>query len=439
MFNSIENSHFDLAIIGAGPAGIMAAISAAKNWQQLQTETAGDKQVNKRKIKICLLEKNDRIGRKILLTGKGRCNLTNVHDLEEKIDLYGEGKQGRFLYPAFQTFTNFDLIDLVENLGLKTKIERGQRIFPVSNKALDVVDCLKQELIKQKVKIIYKFSVVKISQDQKIFRILSATKKVITAKKIMIATGGKSYPQTGSTGDGYQLAKSFGHSIVRPRPALASLFVRDEEIRSLAGLTLKNVSFAIYANGEKQMENFGEMLFTHQGVTGPIVMKTSKYVYDLFGQKKEVIAAIDLKPALSEEVLSKRLEREIDKLYKKEFHTLLKELLPKALIPLVIKQTELDKRRKNSSLSKNEIRKIIKTLKRFEFKIDGVAPIDFAIVTAGGINLKEINPKTMESKLVNGLYFAGETIDLDGPTGGYNLQMAFSTGFLAGSKAVESI
>ncbi|MBU0618645.1 NAD(P)/FAD-dependent oxidoreductase [Patescibacteria group bacterium] len=404
---------FELAVIGGGPAGMMAAIAAGK--------------------KVCLIEKNQALGQKFLLTGKGRCNLTNIKEIPEFIDQFGQ--KGRFLYSALTKFSNQDLISFLSNRGIKTKVERGGRVFPENDQAGTILNCLKQELARKKVTIVYNFSVKKLTSQTNLFKISSQDKEVVLAKKVVLATGGKSYPATGSTGDGYFLAKKLGHKIAPLQPALAALIVRNPEIRSLAGLSLKNVQLNISAEQTKLVSFFGEMLFTHQGISGPIVLKSSKQVFQAIKQGKQIVAAIDLKPALNEKILKQRIYREIKKAPKKEYQSLLKTLLPKLLINLAIEKTAIEQHRKNGSLTKQEVLRLRQFLKSFSFEIHQVAPIETAIVTSGGVDVSQIDSRTMESKLVPGLFFAGEIIALDGPTGGFNLQKAFSTGYLAGQSA----
>ena len=414
---------YDLAIIGGGAAGLMAAISAKAN---LPTD--------KKDFSICVLEKNTIVGKKILLTGKGRCNFTNTADKEDFIEAFG--KNGKFLYHAFNTFSNYDLISFFEDRGVPTKIERGGRVFPENDKAISILNSLRKQVRKDKTKIFYRFPVVKITKSQKEFRIMSSSSQVITAKKLIIATGGKSYEITGSTGDGHSYAEDFGHTIEKTRPGLAPLYVKNELIRSLAGLDLKNVQLRIFKGEEEIYKKIGTVLFTHQGISGPIVLPSSKLVHKAIAEKENIVAMIDLKPTIEERQIIKRLESLIRESAEKEYQSLLKELLPRSLIPVFIKVSGYDKHRKNKTFNSQNIKKIAALLKNFSFYIDGVAPIEKAIVTAGGVNLKEIDPNTMESKLVSNLHFAGEIINVDGITGGYNLTAAFSTGWLAGKSVV---
>ena len=406
------NNVFNVAIIGGGPAGMMAGISA-KN----------------RNNKVCILEKNSSLGKKLLLTGKGRCNLTTSKEIPEIVSAFG--KKGKFLYGALTRFSNHDLVDFFENRGVKTKTERGDRVFPESNKAIDILNCLQNELKKKNIKIYFDFNAVKLTIKNNLFKVASRS-QIIFTEKLIIATGGKSYPQTGSTGNGYKFAKSLGHKIIKPKPALTPLIANDKNISSLAGLSLKNVSISFFTEGGIFSEEFGEMLFTHQGISGPIVLKSSKKVYKEIIKGNRVSAKIDLKPALDKAVLKKRIHREIQKAPKKEYQSLLKTLLPKLLISYVLKTTKIDKHQRNADLSKDEIDCLTSFLKNFNFQINKTAPLKKAIITNGGVDIKEINPKSMQSKIIPNLFFSGEIISLDGPTGGYNLQKAFSTGWVAG-------
>ncbi|MCX6706048.1 MAG: NAD(P)/FAD-dependent oxidoreductase [Candidatus Woesebacteria bacterium] len=409
------NEIFDVAIVGAGPAGMMAGISS---------KTSGNC--------VCILEKNDQAGKKLLISGKGRCNVTTSKDIHEIVTAFGEN--GKFLYGTLSQFSNQDVINFFESREVPLKEERGDRMFPVSDKSISILNCLLFELKKKNVNIFYNFSVKKITKNNSHFKI-SDGENIVIAKKIIITTGGKSYPETGSTGDGYRFAESFGHNVVRPVPALVPLIVHSGKLNSLAGLSLKNVELTFTSNGEVFSHEFGEMLFTHKGISGPIVLKLSKKVYlELTGGNK-VTAKIDLKPKLDETTLRQRIIREIQTAPKKEYQSLLATLLPKLLITYAIYVTKIDKHHQSSTLDKTQITSLINFLKNFTFEIDGVESIDNAIVTHGGVDIKEIDRKTMESKITPGVYFAGEIICLDGPTGGFNMQKAFSTGYVAGKSA----
>ena len=406
---------FDIVIIGGGPAGMMAGISAKNS-----------------KNKVCILEKNNSLGKKLLLTGKGRCNLTTSKEISEIVDAFG--KKGKFLYGALTRFSNQKLILFFEKRGVKLKTERGDRIFPEDDKAISILNCLKNELKEKNVKTYFNFNVIKVDVENNLF-IITSKLKLISAKKLIIATGGKSYPQTGSTGAGYKFAKELGHKTIKPTPALVSLIVLNKNLNSLAGLSLKNVNICFWAKNKIFSKEFGEMLFTHQGISGPIVLKSSKKVYEQLNKGNKVLAQIDLKPKLNKDVLKKRIYREIQKAPKKEFQSLLKTLLPRLLISYVLKITEIDKHQKNADLTKIQIDCLINFLKNFNFEINETSPLKTAIVTSGGVDIKEINPKNMQSKIVPNLFFSGEIISLDGPTGGFNLQKAFSTGWVAGKFA----
>lgn len=414
--------YFDIAVIGGGSAGMMAGIAAGEDKVR---DTPG--------IRVCLLERNDNLGIKLLLTGNGRCNLTTTKSIKEIVT--GFGPKGSFLYSSLSKFSNLDLINFFEARGIKTKVERDQRVFPADDKAVSILNCLKNELKNNKVKVIFNFRTVKIEKQKDYFKIFSGSGQSLYSRKVIIATGGKSYPETGSTGDGYLLAKNLGHKISPLKPALVPLFVKNEEIRSLAGLDLDNVNLTVMADGKPWKKIFGDVLFTHQGISGPIVLSVSRDIYDLFKSNKGVTASLDLKPALNKEKLRQRINRDVLILAKKEFQTLLAGLLPNSLIPYVLERLRIERHKRNGNLTKEEKDRLTDFLKNFTFKIDGVAPIEVGIVTAGGVKIEEIDQRTMESKIIPGLYFAGEIIGLDGPTGGFNLTKAFSTGWVAGKSA----
>ena len=407
-------------IIGGGPAGLMAAISSAKN---------GDK--------VTIIEKMNSCGKKLLITGKGRCNITN----NAQIDKFMENTptNPKFLYGVFNNFTNKDMIELLENEGVKTKVERGERVFPVSDRAQDVLEALLHILKKQNVQILTNTTAKRIITDgeKNVLGVELDNGKEIKTDKIILATGGKSYPVTGSTGDGYKLAKDLGHTITKIEPSLVPLTSHDEVCKELQGLSLRNVAIQLQICDKVVYKDFGEMLFTHFGVSGPIVLSASSYLVKtknieqiLKGGKVEL--EIDLKPALSEEKLDARILRDFEEQKNKQFKNSLDKLLPQKLIPVIIEKTNINGSKKINEITKQERQKLVKELKHFRISINGTRPIEEAIVTSGGINIKEINPKTMESKLISGLYFAGEVIDVDCLTGGYNLQVAWSTGYTAG-------
>lgn len=423
-------------VIGAGPAGIMAAITAAENH------------------KVVLIDSNEKIAKKLFITGKGRCNITSSLDISEFIE--NIPGNGRFLYSAFENFDNKDILKL---LNIPTKNERGNRIFPVSDRAEDVVEALKRKL--DGVNVIYGEQVKKIlvkdikenedeanAQSEKTENEKHSKKEIKYNKevygvktqdrtfetdKVIIATGGMSYPGTGSTGDGYELAKECGHTITQIRPSLTAMTVTDESLeicQELQGLTLKNVAIKVLENGKKVYDDFGEMLFTHFGISGPTVLSASAHLVRT--KMKNPIFEIDLKPGLTEEKLNDRIIRDFDKYKNKEIKNSLNDLLPKAMIPVAIKVSKIDEDKKVNEITREERFRLVDTLKHFKIKISGFRPVKEAIITAGGVSTKEINPKTMESKIVKGLYFAGEVIDVDAYTGGFNLQIAYSTGYTAG-------
>ncbi|MGD0523418.1 MAG: aminoacetone oxidase family FAD-binding enzyme, partial [Candidatus Microgenomates bacterium] len=335
-------------------------------------------------------------------------------------------------------FSNQDVINFFESRGVKLKRERGERIFPVSDSSATILNCLITELKNNNVEVKYNYDVKNISREGGNFCLSSKQEKILS-ENLIISTGGKSYPETGSTGDGYVFAKTLGHTVITAIPALVPLIVRNRNLNQLAGLSLKNVELNLISNSEVFAHEFGEMLFTHVGISGPIVLKMSKKVYIELTGGNRVTAYIDLKPKLNEATLRQRIITETALTPKKEYQSLLSTLLPKSLIPYAINETGIDRHQQSSTLNKQQIASLIKFLKYFEFKIDGVEPINNAIVTHGGISTDEIDRKTMESKIIPGLFFAGEIICLDGPTGGFNMQKAFSTGFVAGNSAKAKI
>ena len=393
-------------VVGGGPAGMTAAIKA------------------KEQAEVTLLEKNNRLGRKLAITGKGRCNITSSLPIEEFMN-YIPGNS-KFLYSSFSNFNNLDIISL---LGIKVKEERGHRIFPQSDKAEDVVDALKRKLAG--VKIIYDVSCENIIVENDKAIGVETTKGKMYADKIIIATGGKSYPITGSTGDGYNMAKKVGHTIIEPKPSLVGLIASSKDIQTcsdLQGLNLKNVAIRVINNGKEIYDDFGEMLFTHFGISGPIILSASSHLAHTQLNNTKII--IDTKPALSEEKLDERILRDFSENKNKDFRNSLDELLPQKMIPIIVQKMGMNK--KVNEITKEERRKLVNLLKGFEIGVENFRPIEEAIVTVGGISTKEINPKTMESKQIKDLYFAGEIIDVDAYTGGFNLQIAYSTGYTAG-------
>ena len=458
-------------IIGGGPAGMLAAISSARNGN-----------------KVTILEKMDMLGKKILVTGKGRCNITSSLPIDDFIkNIPGNGM---FMYSSFSNFDNQDILNILKNEGVETKIERGNRIFPVSDKADDVRKALIRVVKKLGVNIILNAKVKEIlvkeeedfilkEKEQKdislkkecdevknkkmdgdnntknniidkigkkvygVRAIINGKEETILADKVILATGGKSYPGTGSTGDGYELAQNVGHSITKIRPSLVPLTVKDNSslklCQKMQGLSLRNVSIKfIDTNNNKVIyEDFGEMLFTHFGVSGPVILSASAHLLrykniDELLKAGKIILSIDLKPALSKEKLDERVLRDFKEEKNKEFKNSLDKLLPKKMIDVVIQLSEINPEKRVNEITKSERENLVKVLKELEIEISGFRPIEEAIITSGGINIKEINPKTMESKLVHGLFFAGEIIDVDAYTGGFNLQIAYSTGYTAG-------
>ena len=422
-----------VVIIGGGPAGLIAAISAAQENNE-----------------VIVLEKMNEVGRKLLITGKGRCNITSNIPMEEFIrNIPGNGK---FLYGAFNNFTNEDIISLLKEQGVNVKVERGQRIFPVTDRSIDVRDAIVKKVKKLGVKIIVNAKVQKIITKKnnnentinvsKVEYLINGKKEVLDCEKVILATGGKSYPKTGSTGDGYEIAKKLGHTVTKIVPSLVPLEAKGDSIRickQLQGLSLKNVGVK-FVNIERNKEiykDFGEMIFTHFGLSGPTILSGSAHLLryknlEELLQNNKIKILIDLKPALSNEKLDERILRDFLSEKNKLFKNSLDALLPKKMIDTVIEISNINTNKQVNEITKKERENLVNILKKFEITIKGFRPIEEAIVTAGGINIKEINPKTMESKLVKGLYFAGEIIDVDAYTGGFNLQIAYSTGYTAG-------
>lgn len=411
-------------VIGGGPAGMMAAITSAENGNE-----------------VILLEKNKSLGKKLLITGKGRCNITSSLPMEDFIK--NTPGNGMFLYSAFNKFTNQDIINFLQEQGLSVKEERGNRIFPVTDKSQDVLNCFEKKLKKLKnVKIMYEMQVLEIlvDEEKRITGVKCKNKTIIKADKVILATGGKSYPLTGSTGDGYEIAKKLGHTITKIKPSLVPLETYEQDLhQSLQGLSLKNVKIKMVdASKNKQIyEDFGEMLFTHFGVSGPVILSGSAHLVrykniDELLKNKKIKLSIDLKPALTEEKLNDRILRDFEDFKNKNFKNSLDKLLPQKLIPVIIERSGINPDKQVNSIKKQERMKIVKLLKEFEVTLKNFRRIEDGIITAGGVSIKEVNPKTMESKLISGLYFAGEILDVDSYTGGFNLQIAYSTGFVAG-------
>ncbi len=407
---------FDVMVIGGGPSGMMAAGRAA----ELGAKTA-------------LLEKNKNLGRKLLITGKGRCNITqaryNDREFIEKI-----GKKGRFLFSALAAFGPKEVIKFFQERRLATKIERGGRIFPKADSARDVLNVLLNYLKQNKVKIMTAEEVLGFEvKDGKIESVKLKNKKIY-ADKFILSTGGKSYPATGSTGDGYGWAAALGHHIINPAPALVPIKIKESWVKNLQGLSLKNVELNVFQNGKKQETRFGEMLFTHFGISGPIVLDVSGRVGELL-KGGQVLISIDSKPALDGDQLDQRLQRDFRKNLNKDFKNYLPELLPRKLIETIIYLSGIDSGKKVNSITRDERKRLVGLLKDVRLTAEGLMGFNMAIITSGGVDLKEIDPKTMQSKIIGNLFFAGEVLDLDGPSGGYNLQICWSTGYAAGTYA----
>ena len=408
-----------IIIVGAGAAGLMAAGTAAMCKDD----------------EILLFERNNRPARKLLITGKGRCNVTNACSNDELIEAVYEN--GRFLYSAFNSFSSWDTMELFENLGVPLKIERGQRVFPESDKAVDIVDALVKYALKKNVKLINKRVESLILNDNgAVIGIKAEDENKYFADKVIIATGGKSYPLTGSTGDGYKLAKQAGHTIITPRPSLVPFEINEKCCAKMQGLSLKNVAIHVYDSYNKKdvYTDFGEMLFTHFGVSGPVVLSASSHIKYMEPNRYEFI--IDLKPALDEQQLDARIRRDFEEQSNKIFSNSLSKLLPVKMIPIVIERSDIPVDCRVNQITKEMRMSLIRVLKEFRLTIKGFRPIEEAIITSGGVKTSEISPKTMESKHVKGLYFAGEVIDVSAYTGGFNLQIAFSTGYLAGKSSI---
>jgi len=406
-------------VVGGGAAGLMAAGQAA----EVGAETL-------------LLEKMDRPGRKLRIAGKGRCNLTNLAPLSEFVAHFGPN--GRFLRQAFAQFSNSDLVAFFEKLGVRTVTERGGRVFPVSGQAQDVVDALVRWIRDQGATLRTRSPVERLLVEEgRVTGVQVSQGQVYHADAAIVATGGASYPATGSTGDGYRLAASLGHTIVPIRPALVPLETAGDVAPRLQGLSLRNVTVRVWGNGQKQAEAFGEMLFTHFGVSGPIILSLSRQVVDALRLGQRVILSIDLKPALDEGRLDARLLRDLDAHGKQQFRTLLKGLLPSKLIPVCINLTGIPSDKRAHQITSEERQRLRTWLKDFRLEVTGHRPFAEAIITAGGVDTREVGPRTMASRLVEGLYFAGEVLDVDADTGGYNLQAAFSTGWVAGRSAAQ--
>lgn len=397
-----------IIIIGGGPSGLMCAIQCAQNGNE-----------------VIVLEKNEKVGKKLYITGKGRCNVTNFCSNEEFLN--NVVTNSKFLYSCLNAFTPNQTMEFFEKQGVKLKIERGNRVFPESDKSSDIIKALNKSCVEKNVKILLNQDVIDVSKTNDKFCVRTKTSYHLS-DAVVICTGGKSYSSTGSTGFGYEIAKKFGHTIVPIKPALCPIKLKDEWVKKVEGLALKNVAINVYSNHKKVLSEFGEMIFTSNGISGPIVLTISSYI----NKMSNVELFIDFKPALSYEQLENRLIREFDNAKNSQINSVLKNLLPKNFVSIFLDSCNILENKKINSLTVEKRKKIANTLKNFKLNFDSLYDINYAIITSGGVNIKEINPKTMESKLINNLFFAGEILDVDALTGGFNIQIALSTGYCAG-------
>ena len=402
-------------VVGGGAAGMLSAIIAARSGHQ-----------------VVLLEKNEKLGKKLFITGKGRCNLTNACDKEEFFEQVVSNP--KFFYKAYHTFNNYDTMDFFEQLGLPIKTERGNRVFPASDKSSDVITVLRRELERSLVTVRYHSEVTEIiTKDQSFYSLrLKNGKEELRGDAVIIATGGLSYPMTGSTGDGFRFAKSMGHTVTKLYPSLVPVHVKEAFVKELMGLSLKNVKISITSGNKQIYQDFGEMLFTHFGVSGPVILSASSYLIPFLEKQEPLALSIDLKPALTPEQLDTRILRDFEEFKNKQFKNSLDHLLPNKLIDVIIRLSLIDSEKKVNSITKEERFQLVQLLKNFTLHITRLSDYNQAVITKGGISVKEINPSTMESKLIHNLYFIGEVLDLDALTGGFNLQLAWSTAYLAG-------
>ncbi len=398
-----------IIIIGSGPAGMFAAINAKTKDN-----------------KVIILESNDRLGKKLAITGKGRCNLTNSSYIGDFISQINSNSE--FMYGPFFTFTNENLMDFFETNGLKLKTERGDRVFPETDSAFDVIDVLRRELNKRNIEVIFNTKVTGINKTGDNF-IINTNNGEFISDICIIATGGMSYPRTGSDGSGYELAKSLGHEIIKPLPSLVPIEIKEKWVKSLTGVSLKNIELSLVENNKVIYSEFGEMIFSHYGISGPIVLTLSNHIEP----KHDYEFYLDLKPALAEDVLDKRILRDFEKYKNKAIKNALSDLTISSLIPIILELSGINPDKPVHQISKTERISLLRVFKSMKMTFSSLRPIDEAIITRGGVNVNEINPSTMESKIVAGLYFAGEIIDVDANTGGYNLQIAFSTAYVAGT------
>ncbi len=401
-----------VAVIGGGPAGMIAAGIAGSRGKD-----------------VTLFEKNEKLGKKLFITGKGRCNITNNGDIENLIE--NVVVNNSFLYSAFYSFSNQDIMNLLESYGLNLKVERGNRVFPESNKSSDVIKTLEKFLKDNNVSVRLRSEIRNIRKEKEKFCLEFSDFSTQCFDKVIIATGGKSYEQTGSTGDGYKFARNFNHKIVDLKPALVPCELKDSFSEELQGLSLRNVRLYAYVDGKKVFEDFGEMIFTHYGVSGPLVLTMSNYI-NKYIKSSDIEISIDLKPALDDTKLENRLISDFEKYSKKQFKNALNDLLPSKLIPVIIELSGIPEDKFVNQINKKERKDLVYLLKNFKFKFSKFRPLNEAIITSGGISTQEIDPSTMESKIIPGLFFAGEIVDVDALTGGYNLQIAYSTGYLCG-------
>lgn len=401
----------EVIVIGGGAAGAFAALVCSRMGR-----------------KVIIFEKNERIGRKLRITGKGRCNLTNNCSKEELMN--NIPVNSRFLYSAFSGFSSQDTMDFFENLGVPLKTERGNRVFPVSDNANDIADSLEKELKKSGVKIIHERVKHILTDDNICTGVITADGKEYNAQSVLLATGGKSYPLTGSTGDGYTMAKELGHTITNIYPSLVPLVIRENFCADMMGLSLRNVGVKLFDREKCIFSDMGEMLFTHFGVSGPLILSASSHIRDMQSGRYKI--SIDLKPALTLQQLDKRIQRDFAENQNRDFINAVRNLLPAKMIPVAVKLSGIPENKKANSITKEERLKFAELIKNFTITIKDFRPVEEAIITSGGVSIKEINPKTMESRLISGLFFAGEIIDVDAYTGGFNLQIAFSTAYSAG-------
>lgn len=402
-------------VIGGGPGGMMAAIQAAN------------------KHEVTLIEKNEKLGKKLFITGKGRCNVTNGKDIGDFFEHIPGNPE--FLYSSLYTYTNIDVMNFFEGLGVKLKVERGERVFPESDKSSDIIKVLENELQRKGVKVMLKEDVQEILQDNGVIvAVKTSSSKTIKGDYFILATGGVSYPQTGSSGKGHEIAKFLGHNVTPLKPSLVPVETVEDWVKELQGLSLKNVEITLKnSKGKTVFNEFGEMLFTHFGISGPIVLSCSRFI----NNSEKFKISINLKPALTKEELDKRIQKDFAKFINKDFKNSLDELLPSKLIPIIIRLSEIPENKKVNSITKEERRKLTDILQSLELRVKGLRPIAEAIVTSGGVDVKEVDPSTMKSKKINNLYFVGELLDVDAYTGGYNIQIAFSTGYIAGTMVGE--